>query len=362
MRVLVTGASGLVGAAAVNAFAAEGWEVLAASRRPPQVDPAHAAAVRHLPLDLRDADACATAIREAGPVSHLVYAAVHEQPGLVEGWQDPRQMSANEAMLRHVLTPLSQTGGLEHASLLQGTKAYGAHLHAIRVPARESEPRDDHPSFYWLQEDLARELADRHGFGWTILRPPLVVGPNHGVAMNLVPVLGAWAFLRQEEGLPFGYPGGPSYVAEAVDTRVLAQALVWAATTPAARDQHFNITNGDVFQWRDIWAALAAALGVEVGPDEPHPIAPWLAGRDDAWQRLVERHGLVPTTLPELLGESHHYADWQFAHQARRPPPPKLMSTVKIRSAGFTPVLDTEESFVHWLTVLRERKVLPLND
>lgn len=64
-------------------------------------------------------------------------------------------------------------------------------------------------------------------------------------------------------------------------------------------------------------------------------------------------------SLAEVLGESHHYADFQFAHGARRPPPPALMSTVKLRQAGFGGTCNTEESFRHWLRVLVDRKILP---
>ena len=57
--------------------------------------------------------------------------------------------------------------------------------------------------------------------------------------------------------------------------------------------------------------------------------------------------------------ESHHYADFCFAHGATQPPPPAFVSTVKIKQAGFTEVWDTEESFVHWIRVLQDRRVLP---
>jgi nucleoside-diphosphate-sugar epimerase len=61
---------------------------------------------------------------------------------------------------------------------------------------------------------------------------------------------------------------------EAVDVRLLADALAWAATAPQAANGTFNITNGDVFEWRDLWPALAETLGVEVGPDRPPPSPP----------------------------------------------------------------------------------------
>lgn len=357
MPVLIVGASGLVGTAAIDAFLAEGWGVVSTSRRPPEVFSDKP--FTHFQLDLTDASACQKVIARQPGITHVVYAAVFELPGLIAGWKSQEQMQVNLAMLKNILEPVAQQGTLEHVTLLQGTKAYGVHHHRIRVPSRESEPRDPHENFYWLQEDFVREHSREQGYAWTIFRPPLIVGPNYGVAMNLPPVIGAYAALRHHEGKPFSYPGGISYVAEAVDTRVLADALVWAARAPQARGEHFNISNGEVFEWRDMWAALAETLGVEQGDDEPIRVAPYLEEREDVWERIVRDHGLRPLSIADLVGESHHYADFQFAHGAKRQPSPALMSTVKLRQAGFCRAENTEHSFQHWLGTLMDRKVLP---
>ena len=34
----------------------------------------------------------------------------------------------------------------------------------------------------------------------------MIVGPNHGVVMNLPPVIGVYAALRRAEGLPLAFP------------------------------------------------------------------------------------------------------------------------------------------------------------
>jgi nucleoside-diphosphate-sugar epimerase len=356
--VLVAGASGLVGTAAVEKFARAGFEVIAVSRRVPETE--QAVHVRHVALDLHDASACAAAAREFADVTHVVYAAVSEKPGLVRGWFERDQMETNLAMLRNLLDPLRRAAtGLRHVSLLQGTKAYGAHLHPIPVPARESAPRDPHENFYWLHEDHVREASAADGWTFTIWRPQLVVGPNHGVVMNLPPVIGAYAAICREEGRPFGFPGGASWVWEAVDTRLIADAMVWAADSPSAARETFNLTNGEVFEWRNLWPSFAEELGVELGPDDPVSMAELLPAKADVWDRIVARHDLRQLSMTELLGESHHYADVCFAHGATTAPPPTFLSTVKVKQAGFATTCDTEESFRHWFRVLIERRILP---
>lgn len=289
----------------------------------------------------------------------MVYTAVFEKPGLIAGWTEQDQMETNDAMLRNLIDPLAEAATLQHVTTLQGTKAYGIHLHPMRVPACERFPRDDHPNFYWLQEDYIKDKAAKAGFRYTIMRPQLIVGPNVGVVMNLPPVIGVYAAICKEEGRPFAFPGGPSYVWEAVDTRLVANAIRWAAEAPAADGQHFNPTNGEVFQWRDLWPALAEALGVEVGEDDPVSLGEFLPKRADVWDKIVAKHELRQLSVEEVLGESHYYADFCMAYGADAPPPPAFVSTVKIKQAGFTEARDTSETFTHWIKVRQDRKILP---
>lgn len=355
-KVLIAGASGVVGMAAVEAFLREGWQVVALSRRAPEV----AGSFEHLAVDLRDAAASADVLGRLGGVTHVVYTALFEKPGLIAGWQERDQMETNLSMLRNCLTPLLKSGhALEHVSLLQGTKAYGIHLHPMPIPARERAPRDPHPNFYWLQEDWLKSLSAAQGFELTILRPQLIIGGAYGVAMNLAPVIGAYSAICRELGEPMCFPGGVSYVWEAVDARLLANVFVWATRTPAAWGQHFNVTNGDVFEWRNLWPAMAETLGVDTGPDLPRQLGSWLPAHEAHWNTVVAKHGLRQVPLADLLGESHHYADFCFAHGATEPPPPAFVSAIKLRQAGFTEVCDTEDMFCHWLQNFIDRGILP---
>ena len=356
--VLVVGASGLVGTAACLEFKAAGWNVIAVSRRQPEL--LEGQGVQYIALDLQDADACERAVADRlDDVTHVVYTAVYEMPGLVAGWLDPHQIETNDRMLRNLIEPLRAHGRLQHLSLLQGTKAYGLTVGPIRVPARESQPRVEHPNFYWRQEDYLREVAASDGFHFTIFRPQLIVGPNHGVVMNIPPVIGTYAAIRRELGLPFSFPGGPAWVWEAVDVRLVAGALRWATESPVANGETYNLTNGEVFSFRDMWPALAETLGAETGPDEPLLLAEYIPANADVWSRVVERHDLQRLSLETLLGESHFYADMCFAAGMDEAPPPTFVSSIKIRAAGYPVVWNTEESFCYWLEDLIERRILP---
>ena len=356
-KVLVVGASGLVGTAAALAFIQSGWQVVAASRRAPAL--LRSERCTAISLDLTDAQACTAAVRQLSDITHVVYTAVYELRGLIAGWSDPEQISTNDTMLKNLMEPLCQVANLQQVTLLQGTKAYGAAVTPMRVPARESQPRVAHANFYWQQQDYLSAKATTEAFAYTILRPQLIVGPNHGVVMNLPPVIGVYAAMRAFENLAFAYPGGADWVWEATDVRLVGNACVWAATQPIAEGQIYNLTNGEVFMWRDMWPAIAATLGVETGPDEPMSIAAYLDDRAHLWPEIVQHYQLQPLTLPEILGESHHYADLCFATGARSAPAPTFVSTVKIKQAGFTQTFNSEASFCHWLDDLRARKVLP---
>ena len=357
--VLIAGASGVIGAAAVEHFSRlDGWRVIAVSRRAPDVAPE--LGFEHVALDLGDREACRRAADQFAGVTHVVYAALFEKPGLVAGWREPDQMRTNLAMMRNLMDPLfERASDLSHVSVFQGTKAYGAHVHPIKVPARERGPRDPHENFYWLQEDYIRAAQRGSRWDFTIWRPQIVFGGAVGVAMNLIPVLGAYAAICRELGLPFQCPGAHDNIIEAVDADLIAKALAWASEAPAARGETFNITNGDVMVWPNVWPAIAEAVGLEPAFGPSLSLAEFLPAHAEVWDRIVEKHGLRAMPMAQLLGQSHHYADLLFSYGAPQALPSILVSTIKLRRAGFGDCIDTEEMFRKWLGRLAARRVMP---
>jgi nucleoside-diphosphate-sugar epimerase len=352
----------------VRHFAELGWETVGVSRRqPPNVPGA-----TFISVDLSDAEVCRAAFGSMPDITHVIYSALHEIPGLMPGWVDEGAIQRNAAMLRNLFEPLLEAArNLEHVSLLHGTKAYGLHHPSIgpqgvKNPLREREPRRDHPNFYFVQEDYLRgKQSGRASWGLTVFRPTVVYGDAWGNNMNLIPVIGAYAALLREEGRPLHFPGraGEPVLREAVDAGLVAHALAWAATNGPARGGTFNLTNGDTFMWQNVWPAIAATFGMEQGEPRPVSLVEELPKRAREWMAIVDKYDLAaPRDLLEFVGyNSLVYADMMLAGAAR-PAPPILNSTIHVREAGFHECMDTEDMFRNWFTRLQRERVLPGHD
>ena len=357
-KVVVAGATGLVGNAALRHFGSVGGtEVIALSRRRPR--DLHGA--RFVPLDLTNAAQCAAVASELKDTTHLVYAALYEEPNLVDGWRDPRQIAVNDHMLRNLMGALEPVSpALQHVALLQGTKAYGVHVRPLVVPAREGRSEMyEQPNFYWAQENFLRGLQQGKAWHWSILRPVLIVGLAMGGAMDLIPPLGVYAAILREQGRALDFPGGAARVAQAVDVDLLARAIAWSGEASRARNEAFNVTNGDVFTWENIWPAISDALGMKPGKAVPLSMAREFPNWIEPWDALRRKHNLLAPPLKEFVGLSFQYADYSMRYGHIESGPPSIVSTVKINRAGFTEMMDTEDMWRKWLRQAREERLLP---
>ena len=357
-KVVVAGATGLVGNAALRHFSSVGGcEVVALSRRQPR----NLHGARYIPVDLTDPAQCAQAAPALQGATHLVYAALYEAPNLVDGWRDQNQIRTNDAMLRNLMAALEPVApALKHVALLQGTKAYGVHVRPLIVPAREGRSEMyEQPNFYWAQEGFLREQQLGKAWHWSILRPVLIVGEAMGGAMDLIPPLGVYAAMLREEGRALDYPGGAARVSQAVDVDLLARAIAWAGEADAARNEAFNVTNGDVFSWENVWPAIAAALDMNPGNAVPLSLAKtypeWIA----PWDALRRKYDLIAPGLEAFVGLSFQYADYSMRYSQTQPGLPSIVSTVKINQAGFTEMMDTEDMFRKWFRQARSSRLLP---
>jgi len=354
-KLLVAGALGVVGRAVVEHFAERtDVQVVGLARRTPDFAPQ----VTWVSADLRDADATRRALAPHRDATHLVYAALNEQPELVRGWRDPANAALNTSMLNNALDALEGTP-LAHVTLMQGTKAYGVHTgRPMRVPAREQDAVRDHTNFYFDQQDLLAQRAQRAGFRWTIFRPQIVLGVAVGSAMNPVAALGVYAVLSRELGRPLSFPGHPHLLTECTDARLIAGAIEWAWNEPKAHGEAFNVANGDVLVWSTLFERLAADFGMPLGEPTQIRIPDEMAGHAALWRRIAERDGLRVADLDALIGLSWQYSEATWA--SRRPfPVPPLVSTIKLRQFGFGECIDSEKCVIEHLDAMRDQGYLP---
>jgi nucleoside-diphosphate-sugar epimerase len=353
-RILIAGATGLAGMATVRHFAAlDDWEVLAVSRGIPPLP----RGVRHISVDLTDRQSCNKAFADVTGITHVAYMALHEKGDLVGGWREREHIDTNLAMLRNLLESLD-VSTLRHISILQGGKAYGAPLAEIAVPAKERWPRGDHDVFYWAQEDFLRDQKKSADWTMSILRPSVILGESTSSPMSIIAALGVYASIKKHLGEPLSFPGGGRYVTTCTDSRMIAQAVEFVSVDERAAGETFNIVNGDVFVWHDLWPALARHFDMPLADPVPMCLAETMPDYAQVWDEIVALHDLEPRTMTEIVGNSWQFADIAFGY-GNSSPPHRVMSPVKLHQAGFVPCYDTEDAIVYWLNRMQERQILP---
>ncbi|MEN3264562.1 SDR family oxidoreductase [Pseudonocardia sp.] len=344
---LVVGANGVIGGTLATHLAGlPDWDVVGLSRRggPP------GGPVRHVTADLFDSGGVREALHAHPDVTHVFYAAYQDRPtwsALVE---------PNLTMLRNVLDAVAVTApGLQHVSLMQGYKVYGAHLGPFSTPARESDPPHMPPEFNVDQQYLVEERAAGAGWTWSAIRPSVVAGFGLGNPMNLGVVLSVYASISAELGIPLRFPGRPgAYDAllELTDAGLLAEATVWAATDPECANEPFNIANGDLFRWNRMWPVVADAFGLEVAPGLPMSLSDVMADKEPVWDAMVARHGLAPTPYADV-------SSWAFGDFVLSWDYDMFADTSKSRRFGFHSYVDTEQMLLRLFDDLRRRRIIP---
>jgi nucleoside-diphosphate-sugar epimerase len=138
------------------------------------------------------------------------------------------------------------------------------------------------------------------------------------------------------------------------DARQLARHLTWAATAPAARNEAFNIVNGDSFRWNWLWPRLGAWFGLEAAayPGQPSPLEQQMADAGPIWSRIAAEHGLAEADLGRLASPWHTDADLGRPVEC-------VTDMSKSRLRGFHGYQYTPDSFFDLFARLRRQKLIP---
>lgn len=346
-KVLVAGVQGVIGrAAALHLAAQSDTEVIGLSRRNDPVG--HG--ISTISVDLLDPNGTRAALSEVRDVTHIVFGAYIEKQTAAE------KSEVNVAILRNLLDVVEASSpGLQHVTFYQGGKAYGADLGPFKTPAREDDPRLMPPNFYYDQEDLLRERRAGKAWSFTALRPEAVCGFAVGNPMNLLTVIAVYAAISKELGIPLRFPGTQAaYQAlyNVTSADILAQAADWAGTSEGARNEIFNITNGDHFRWQHMWPKIARMFDMDWADPIPMPLATYMADKGPLWEAMTKRHGLTPIPYEKIA--SWPFGDFIFASGFDN-----IVTTVKARQASFHPCIDTEDMFRNQFAQMRLEKIIP---
>ncbi|WP_371778808.1 SDR family oxidoreductase [Streptosporangium subroseum] len=344
---LVVGAHGVIGRNLVDHLAALGdWDVIGLSRRGGEAT----GRVRYVSVDLLDPDDCARSLGALTEVTHVFYAAYQERPTWAE------LVPPNLAMLVNVVDAVEPVAnGLRHISLMQGYKVYGAHLGPFKTPARESDPHHMPPEFNVDQQAFLEERQRGAEWTWSAIRPSVVCGFALGNPMNLAMVIAVYGAISKELGLPLRFPGRPGAydkLLEMTDAGLLAKATVWAATDERCANQAFNINNGDLFRWNEMWPKIARFFDLEVADPLPMSLDVVMADKGPLWNAMAERYGLEPHPYEDV--SSWAFGDFVFSWDYDM-----FADGSKARRFGFHEYVDTEAMFLDILGDLRRRRIIP---
>ncbi|QRG70177.1 SDR family oxidoreductase [Brevibacillus choshinensis] len=344
---LVVGANGVIGSNLIHYLAQlPDWEIIGLSRRGGEAS----GSVRYIAVDLLEEADTHEKLQNLTHVTHVFYAAYQDRPTWAE------LVPPNMAMLEnvvHAIEPIAPK--LQHISLMQGYKVYGAHLGPFKTPAKETDAYHMPPEFNVDQQNFLEQQQLGKRWTWSALRPSVVCGFGLGNPMNLAMVIAIYASISKELGLPLRFPGKPgaySSLLEMTDAGLLARATVWAATDERCANQAFNITNGDLFRWNEMWPKIAEYFDLKVAPPLPMSLETVMTDKEPLWNTMVEKHGLVKTSYKDI--SSWRFGDFVFSWDYDF-----FADGTKARRFGFHDFIDTEEMFFGIFDDFRQRKLIP---
>lgn len=267
----ITGATGFVGQAVLDAAARQGLAVRALARReqPPR------AGVAWLRGDLADGAALGRLVAGAGAVLHIA--------GVKTA--DPGGLHAGNAAGTEAIVEAARKGGVERFVFVSSL--------AARQPGL---------SAYGRSKRHAEEIVQTSGLDWTIVRPPAIYGPRDRDLLEL--------FRAARWGVVPLPPAGRVSIIHVDDLAALLLALVAPGASAATGQRIVDPDDGRPGGWSH--RELACAIGTALGRRRvwaPHLPAPLLraAARLDALLRR-ERARLTPDRAGYMI-----HPDWVCA-------------------------------------------------
>lgn len=350
---LVVGATGITGSNLAQELISNGWTTYGLARNPSS----SISSLIPVKADLLNVDNLEAALQHISP-THIFFTT------WMRNDTEEENIKVNSALVRNLLSVLSAKRSIQHVALVTGLKHYLGPFEAYaksgslpETPLREEQPRLEYPNFYYAQEDAVYEAAEKDGFTWSIHRPHTVIGYAVGNLMNMGTTLAIYASICKETGRKFIFPGSFAQwngLSDVTDARILAKQLIWASTTEAAKNQAFNITNGDIFRWKWLWEKIADYFEIDCEgfENEIKPLEKELQNDQKIWENIAEKYDLKENSLSRIASAWHTDLDLGRPIEV-------MTDLAKSRKLGFTNFQSTLESFTDLFEKLKAEKIIP---
>ena len=288
MTMLITGATGFVGAHLVDELLSGGGKVRALIRKREQGDELQARGVETVVGDLRDPAAITSAVRAGEVIFHCAAASS------LCSVDEIRETNRNG--LRNLLDAVRQEES-GRIILMSSMNVYGIKSFdrvTEDTPLRRSG--EAHADAKIDGDELALEYADRHGLDVTILRPGLIYGHGERHLPRLADAIrrGKFVFIGSREN-----------VVPLVSVSDMVQAMLLATQAPRSGARIFNITDGSRSTIGDLVGELARLMNCPLPTRVLPYFLPWLVCT--VFDRLG-RSGPINRTTLRFLGTSR-FAD-----------------------------------------------------
>ncbi|MFU1856211.1 SDR family oxidoreductase [Sphingobacterium sp. NGMCC 1.201703] len=343
---LIVGANGVISTNLIEHLSNLGnWDIIGLSRR----GGTDHGPVRYLAVDLLDLTDTVNKLSPLTTVTHIFYAAYQDK----DSWA--ALVEPNLRMLVNVITAIEPVAkSLQHVSLMQGYKVYGAHLGPFKTPAKESDAGIMPPEFNSSQLQYLQQQQIGKRWTWSAIRPSVVGGTAPGNPMNLALLIAVYATISKKLNIPLRFPGkigAYDSLLEMTDATLLAKATVWAATEPQAANQAFNINNGDLFRWKDLWPKIAQYFDMAVDMPLPLNLQTMMSDKENIWEDIQKQHGLnynYQEVSAWAFGDFVFSWDYDF-----------FADGSKARRFGFHEYIDTEQMFFRLFDEMRKKNIIP---
>ncbi|UJR27752.1 hypothetical protein I4U23_009025 [Adineta vaga] len=253
---------------------------------------------------------------------------------------------------------------LKSFSLQTGYKYYGVHKtkeDLSQTPFIEDAPRHQGVNFYFTQEDLLKTYAEKYQWRYIITRPSTIIGVAKGNFMNFATTIALYATIQKELNQPLIFPGNKkswNRISDHSTASNNAHFQLWTVLNEQIQHEIFNIANGDLVRFRDLWPKIEHYFGFEqydqkLDDNEAQlKLAEYMPKHKDIWVRIAQRENLDT--------KAFDYATWAFVDGSLKSSNDRYGDLSKARQFGWTIEVDTFDGYVQCFDRLKQLKMIPI--